>query len=461
MKSLYRKFIISTLIILSISITTGFLIANWIYMTSAKEKITEHNLEIAHHIVENIESIHSGQTSFVPYLESIGTLGYQIYIINETGEEAYFGQPFDETDLPEEAMRVLTDQEIYHGMNHISDRFLIMGHFSNDVKNTVGLPFTIDGKRYGLFVRQNNKLLFSDVHQIILWFFVIVVIVSIGGVILFARHLIKPIKKLTEATKEIAKENFHYPLRIERNDEIGQLAESFNTMQKQLQHNDEARKSFINDVSHDFQSPLMNIRGYAELLLSREELDPEQREYLQIIDHESKRLSKLTKQLLLLTSLDQNNYPMKVTEVQLDEQIKQTIRRYRWRLQEKEIEVSYKLPPVRVKMDPELMSNVWDNLLTNAIKYNAHGGSIWIGLSQNESKSEVKVIFRDTGIGMSPEEVEQIFDRFYRADSSRKRDGTGLGLPIVKQIVELHGGNIQVDSQHGEGTTFTITLPIH
>jgi signal transduction histidine kinase len=427
-------------------------------MTSTKQKIDQQNVEIAKTITVNLENMHSDRSSLEPFLKSIGNLGYQIYVVNESGEETYFGQPFTKTDLPKEAKKVISEKEIYHGMNDLSHKFLMMGHFSNDVKNTVGVPFTMGGEQYGLFLRPNNKLLFSDIHMILAWFFVTITVVSISGVILFAKHLIQPITKLTEATKEITRENFLFPLKIYRKDELGQLAESFNNMQRQLQHNDEARKSFINNVSHDFQSPLMNIQGYAELLLSQKVNEHDVREYLQVIDHESKRLSNLTKQLLLLTSLDQKAYPMMISEVQLDEQIKQTIRRYQWRLQEKEIEVSYKLPSVRMKVDAELMSNVWDNLLTNAIKYNAHGGSIWISLSRNESFLSIMV--KDTGIGMSKEAVTQIFDRFYRVDSSRKSDGTGLGLSIIKQIIDLHGGEIKVDSKVGEGTTFTIILPL-
>jgi len=457
MKTLYRKFIVATLLILMISVIVGIIIANFIYMTSTKQKIDQQNVEIAQRITLTLESMHSDSSSFEPFLESIGNLGYQIYVVNESGKEAYFGKPFTKTALPQEAKKVLSEKEIYHGMNAFSHKFLMMGHFSNTVENTVGVPFTMNGEQYGLYIRPNNKLLFSDIHMILAWFFVAVTIVSISGVILFAKHLIQPITKLTEATKEITRENFHYPLTIDRNDEIGQLVESFNTMQRQLQHNDEARKSFINNVSHDFQSPLMNIQGYAELLLTQNVNERDAKEYLQVIDHESKRLSNLTKQLLLLTSLDQKAYPMKISEVQLDEQIKQTIRRYQWRLQEKEIEVSYKLPFIRTKVDAELMSNVWDNLLTNAIKYNTHGGNIWISLSRSEFF--VKVIVKDTGIGMSKEAVSQIFERFYRVDSSRKRDGTGLGLSIVKQIIDLHGGEIKVDSKVAEGTTFTIILP--
>jgi signal transduction histidine kinase len=458
MRTLYQKFIVATLLILIISVTIGLILANFIYMSSTKQKMDQQNVEIAQTITLNLESMHSDHSSLEPFLESIGNLGYQIYVVNESGKDAYFGKTFTKTELPgEAAKKVLMEKEIYHGMSHFSHKFLMMGHFSNDVKNTVGVPFTMNGEQYGLFLRPNNKLLFSDIHMILAWFFVAVTIVSISGVILFAKYFIQPITRLTEATREITRENFLYPLKIDRHDELGQLAESFNNMQRQLQHNDESRKSFINNVSHDFQSPLMNIQGYAELLLSQQVNEQEVREYLQVIDHESKRLSNLTKQLLLLTSLDQKAYPMMISEVQLDEQIKQAIRRYQWRLQEKEIEVSYKLSPIRMKVDAELMSNVWDNLITNAIKYNAHGGSIWISLAKSESV--ITIIVRDSGIGMSKEDVTQIFDRFYRVDSSRKSGGTGLGLSIVKQIIDLHGGEIKVDSEVGVGTTFTIILP--
>ncbi|MCM3717724.1 sensor histidine kinase [Fictibacillus phosphorivorans] len=456
MKTLYRKFIIATLMILGISILLSFLLTNWVYVTSTKGKIDSQNVMIAEEIANGLEHMHSSASTYKTYLNSMSKLGYQLYIVNETGDGEFFGQPFKRTELPEEAEKVLTDQKVYHGMESFAGKFLMMGHFSNDLKNTVGVPFTMENQNYGLFLRPNNNLIFSDIHMIFAWFFVAIAVVSIIGVIVFAKHLIKPISKLTEATKEITRENFNFPLNIERKDEIGQLAESFSRMQKQLQHNDEARKSFINNVSHDFQSPLMNIQGYAELLQTQQLSDEEHFEYVQIIDQESKRLSNLTKQLLLLTSLDQGSYPMQLSEVRLDEQIKETIRRHQWRLEEKEIEVSYKLAPVTFKGDPELLVNIWDNLLTNAIKYNSHGGSILISLSQ--TPSEIKVVVKDTGIGISAHTIDQIFDRFYRVDSARKKDGTGLGLSIVKQIIELHNGDIQAESQAGQGTSFTITF---
>jgi len=435
----------------------GFIFTNIVYMTSTKQKIDQQNVKIAKEIASNLEGMHAHRSSFEPFLKSIGNLGYQIYVRNEVGEEYYFGQPFSKKVLPKEALKVIDDQEIYHGMDHFSQRLLMMGHFSNDLQNTVGVPFTMNDQHYGLFLRPNNKLLFSDIHMILAWLFVAIAVVSIIGVIWFAKHLIRPITELTEATKEITRENFNYEITIERNDEIGELVKSFNQMQRQLQHNDEARKSFINNVSHDFQSPLMNIQGYAEILKVNELTESERSLYLQIIDDESKRLSNLTRQLLLLTSLDEKDYPMKLSDVRIDNQIKQTIRRYQWRLEEKEIDVSYKLPAVTIKADAELMINVWDNLFTNAIKYNTYGGSIWISLTKANASTQITI--KDTGIGMSEEALTQIYDRFYRVDSARKKDGTGLGLSIVKQIIDLHRGEVTVDSTLGEGTTFTISLP--
>ncbi|MEK3797110.1 HAMP domain-containing sensor histidine kinase [Peribacillus sp. FSL H8-0477] len=457
MKTLYRKFILATLVILLISTTLAFILANLVYMTSTKQIIDQENVKIAKVIASNLEGSHEHHSSITSYLESMGNLGYQIYLLNESGEGEFFGQSFSKTDLPQEAMKVIEDKDIYHGMNDASQQLLMMGHFSNDVKNTVGVPFTINEQSYALFMRPNNKLIFSDIHMILACFFITIAVVGISGVIWFTKRLIHPITKLTEATKEITRENFNYPLPFELNDEIGELVKSFNKMQKQLQHNDQVRKSFINNVSHDFQSPLMNIQGYSELLKANDLTENERNDYLQIIDVESKRLSNLTKQLLLLTSLDQKDYPMKLIDVNISEQIKQTIRRYQWLLEDKEIEISYKLPSVTIKADAELMINVWDNLLTNAIKYNTHGGIIWIDLSEKEYS--VAFTIKDTGIGMNQEALTQIFERFYRVDSARKKNGTGLGLSIVKQIIDLHGGEITVDSLVGEGTTFTIMLP--
>ena len=181
--------------------------------------------------------------------------------------------------------------------------------------------------------------------------------------------------------------------------------------------------------------------------------------YTNVIQSETERLSSLTKQLLLLTSLDQLSSPLKLKTFELDEQLKETVRKYRWLLEEKEMSLSMEMEEIRYTGDPAFLEKVWENLLLNAIKYTEIGGAIDILL--NEQPDDVTIVIRDTGIGIDEDALDRVFDRFYRADDSRTQDtgGTGLGLSIVQQVVKLHGGTIDVTSTKGKGTTFTVSLP--
>ncbi|HSI66395.1 MAG TPA: HAMP domain-containing sensor histidine kinase [Planococcus sp. (in: firmicutes)] len=458
MKTLYRQFTVATLFILAISILVGFAIANIFYLTVTKQETIAQNVAIAEEIVGTVQNVPYSDEGFHNYMEAVAKLGYQIALVDSTGDIRFFGEPFDDTEFPEEANRVLRDNAVYTGLNRFSDQIFMIGHFTNELHNTVGVPFEIDGDRFGLFIRPDTKIVSTDIHSVLIGFVAAIALVSIIGMIWMARQLTRPIVQLTEATRHIARENYSFPLDIRRNDEIGQLSESFNLMQNQLQHNDLARKSFISNVSHDFQSPLMNIQGYADLLKSPDLSDADRLAYTSIIDQEAKRLSGLTRQLLLLTSLDQGAYPMKAEEFQLDDQLKSAVRKYRWRLDEEDIHLSYHLPPIRFRGDAELLENVWDNLLTNAIKYNKPGGSIEINLES--TNKGVVVSFKDSGVGIPEDSIPQLFDRFYRGDAARiKNDGTGLGLSIVQQIVALHHGSIHVNSLVDQGSEFILTFP--
>ena len=457
MKTLYRQFIAAMLLILAVSIFLAFMLANFFYLNVTKKESDRQHVEIAEDIAASLGEVHAGAGGFDDYLESVAKMGYQVAVVGHSGVRETYGRAFDETSLPDNAMRVLTDGEIYHGMNDFKSSVFMVSHFSNELSNTVGVPFEYHGERMGLFLRSDTKLLSSDIHTVLIGFVSAVAIGSLLGMIWLAKQLTRPISQLTEATRQLAQENYSFPLNISRNDEIGQLAKSFNMMQTQLEHNDLARKSFISNVSHDFQSPLMNIQGYADLLKSNGLAEIERLEYLGIIDQEAKRLSSLTKQLLLLTSLDQVSYPMKYSSIKLDEQLKEIIGKFRWRLEEKEIVISYKLPPVKIRGDKELLENVWENLLTNAIKYTEPGGSIEISIHQGETA--IKVFCKDSGAGIPKEAIPKLFDRFYRVDAARMKGGSGLGLSIVKEIVSLHQGDVLVESKMGEGSQFIITLP--
>ncbi|WP_332650016.1 sensor histidine kinase [Lysinibacillus sp. 54212] len=455
MKTLYRQFLIAMLFILSFSLVAGFVIANYFYLTSTKEINDENNVKVALEMKSALEQMHG--VGLENYLTSIGNIGYQAYVINEDGYEKYFGGEFRDTELPEDAREKVLAGDTYHGMKEYSDKTFMTGFFANELNNTVGVPFTYNDVQYGLFLRPNIKLMFSDVHSILASLLLSTIIISVIAVLWMAKQLIRPIAQLTEATQQITNDNYNVSLEINRRDEIGQLAESFNSMVVQLQENDRARKEFISNVSHDFQSPLLNIQGYADLLKMKELTEEERFEYSSIIDKEAKRLSTLTKQLLLLTSLDQSTRMIRKAPFALDVQLVTMIQKYRWRLEELQLDISYSIQPVLYNGDESLLENVWENLLTNAMKYNQKNGTIFVELASSEST--VLVVVRDSGIGMELAELERIFDRFYRVDESRTKDGTGLGLAIVKDILALHDGTITASSEVGIGTEFIITLP--
>ena len=453
-KTLYSKFVVTTILIMVGSFFVGFLLTNMYYHQVIKEQNDEKNVRIAQDIAEYIEK--ATPSDLDNYLMTLGEIGYQIYVT--TGEEEhYYGGEYRDKTLSQSIVQRVLGGEIYHGMRDFPNETFITGFFANELINTIGVPFTYEDKLYALFIRPDIRLLFSEVHTILGGLILGMAIISLLSMLLFAKALIRPITQLTEATHQLAHERFDTLLEIDRADEIGQLADSFNVMTKKLQENDVIRKEFISNVSHDFQSPLLNIQGYVDLLKNSQLSEQERQEYATIIEMETKRLSTLTKQLLLITSLDQSTRLLKREPFCLDEQLKDTVRKYRWQLEEANVQLSYQLEPMTYNGDAGLLQNVWDNLLTNAIKYNVEGGEIRIHLQ--EQTSCVEVVVEDSGIGMTAEQQLKVYDRFYRADASRTKQGTGLGLSIVKQIVELHGGEVQLESAIELGTKVVIRLP--
>lgn len=453
MKTLYRKLSVATFVILLLSTAAGFVLANVVYYSVTKEKLDAQNVQLAEQIAQTT-AYFTDEAQATTYLQSVGGMGYQMKLISQQGDMFAFGTTFQKHTIGDDALATVFAGDVYHGIQHFNGKYFFIEHFSNDLQNTVGVPVTYRGETYAMFLRPNNDMLFSDMHMMLGSFLVGIFIVSLIGVFLMTRKLIRPITQLTEATYAIANENFSYALNVTRNDEIGELANSFTRMQQQLAHNAEARKAFISNVSHDFQSPLMNIQGYASLL--QQDVQGEAKHYASIIEEESKRLSNLTKQLLLLTSLEQASYPSEHKAIALDVQLKTMIRHHLWRAEEKGIELSYELTPVTFIGDEELLYNAWENLLSNAIKYTNAGGEVRVTLQT--TAQHITVCVEDTGIGLTEQQRAQVFERFYRVDEARKKDGTGLGLAIVEEIVHAHNGAVYVKSELGVGSQFIVQL---
>lgn len=454
MKTLYKQYIVVTLVVIIASLVISMFLLGELYNKVVREDTDEENLEIAYEVVHIVEEMPAERID--EYFQSVAKLGYQIVIIDENQMQTSYGTKFANMELNQEMLDTVSSNGIYHGIRDYKQNFYIFNHYANDVKNTIGVPFNIEGKQYALFIRMDNAALFTEMHYLIVGFIIICAIIIFVAMILLARQLVQPLKQLQYATEQIAQENYNIDIKINRNDEVGRLAKQFQKMAQQLAVNDQMKKDFINNVSHDFQSPLLNIQGYANVLKEAENTEEERVQYLEIIEQETKRLSALTKQLLLLSSLDQKNLPIEKKTYSLDQQIKELVFAKRWLLDEKQIELIYELEPIEIYADKHLLEQVWDNLLSNAIRYSEEKGKIVVTCSRKENV--VVVSIRDHGIGIPKDSLERVKERFYRVDTARSNQSSGLGLAIVSEIVERHNGEFTIESELGTGTTVSVRL---
>jgi signal transduction histidine kinase len=237
------------------------------------------------------------------------------------------------------------------------------------------------------------------------------------------------------------------------------IAQGINKIAKELGSLEQMRQDFISNVSHEIQSPLTSIRGFATLLKNDALTVEQKNHYLDIIEAESKRLSSLSDNLLKLSTLETGNEPLSIKEFRLDKQLEKVALMLEPQWSNKNITMEADMEKLTIQGDEDLLSQVWINLLHNAIKFTPEGGLIRIILKA--SNDEVSCQISDTGIGIAPKDLIHIFERFYKVDKSRDRalGGNGLGLSLAKKIVELHGGRITPQSELGKGTTFIIYLP--
>lgn len=268
--------------------------------------------------------------------------------------------------------------------------------------------------------------------------------------------------EIIDALRKIANGDYNIQLdfNMDKRNEMTDIINHFNHMAKQLKQMEEIRQEFISNVSHEIQSPLTSIVGFAQALQFNKLTIEERNHYLHIIETESRRLSKLSDNLLKLTSLESEHHPFERTEFRLDQQIRTIILACEPAWSDKELELDITLEKIPIVADQDLMSQVWTNLIHNSIKFTRHRGKITIRLQQIDDLASITI--SDNGIGISETDQFHIFERFYKADLARERSksGSGLGLSIVKKIIEMHEGTISVKSELERGTTFTILLPI-
>jgi signal transduction histidine kinase len=446
-RTLYLRMVLLFLMVVTISITIGYMVSTQIYEKLKSQQVESELIKEGEVIIQLYQQ--QKPKDLDAFMNHISQLHYNLYLYDSPQNRKIYGDAAVKQPLyinPTDVNRVLKGE-------------VIRLNLYNPRERSVGLPFQIGDKRYALFLQHNFEAQAKDFKQGLFTNLFIVIAVGIILNLIVSRYLVKPIQVMTEATKQFARGNFNVRIQVQRNDELGLLAKSFNEMAEELSKLEQMRQDFISNVSHEIQSPLTSIRGFSKALKDGIVTEEERVEYLEIIQAESERLSRLCENLLKLASLESDQHPFHPRVFRLDEQIRRVVVATEPQWSSKGLQFDLFLPKTYIWADEDLLNQVWMNLIHNSIKFTPPHGQIRIQISSNNKN--IKVQITDTGIGMSEEDQKRIFQRFYIADRSRRRNqnGSGIGLSIVKKIVVMHKGEIEVKSTPGKGTTFVVTFP--
>lgn len=444
MKSIYSKLVIGFLLtsLLSFSICCFFTIKS--YNRDSDQLALEELEHSSNHIADLIKLINDKDQDKI--LADYSETSEMSFTVTCEGQTKSYGHVNKKLILKDDELKTLATSK---------DKSLR----SEGIISQYAKAFKIDNQTYVITVQKD----FSATKDIFMKSYTSAAIIfMMTGSIVFlivADIIVKPISRLTKVTDELAKGNYKVRVNYEGKDEISSLYASFNQMAVRLAKQETIRQQFISDVSHEFQTPLTAISGFATILKNENLTDEQRKKYADIILFNSNRLSHLSKNMLQLTLLDGEDTALDKTEFPLIEQLNRVIEMEDNAALSKDVEIEFIHPKKEfiIEADESRMEQVWINLLSNAIKYTNEHGVVTVEVRR--TPTELQVRFEDTGVGMSQDAISHIFERFYRQDKSRTIEGNGLGLSIVKRIIDLHHYKIDVESQEDVGSVFTVYIP--
>lgn len=425
-------------------------------MLEQGEKITKQYAKAYYTGIMDLEQLRFEMEVLDKYLDSmiwIVDANGRIYVVSRMENKSWLGQK-------------LTYEQIYEVFE--GKIITIKGHFGGYFKDpvlTVGYPIQIDGKAYGaLFMHTPIPEIQRTVKGL---YQVTLLCLSISGLLAFifiyylSRRITNPLKEMNEVAKVIAGGDFHRKLDIVGHDEVAELARSFNYMAEELNKLEELRRGFIANISHDLRSPLTSIKGFVQAILDGTIPSEKQTKYLEIVLDETRRLTKMTNDIMDLTKMESGQMELKKDQFEINDVIRRVLDRFEQRILDKKIDINLILAEERTMVfaDREQIQRVIYNLLDNAVKFVPEEGKIWIETTLIPNK--VLISIKNNGESIPQEDLLYIWDRFHKGDKSRGKDktGMGLGLSIVKQILKNHGESIKVENQE-EGVAFIFTLEL-
>ena len=373
--------------------------------------------------------------------------------------------------------RVVKDTyDLSRGKTNITEQVLKCledktGSTSYDPKNnyiqiTVPIEDKISGEIFGVMLAAiSTNEIAQNVHvlenrSVTLMTFIIIAILVVGYVL--SGWLVKPLAEVTREIEDITDEYQVDTISVRDYTETEQITEAFNRMLRRVKTMDDSRQEFVSNVSHELKTPLTSMKVLADSLIQQEDVPAElYREFMQDIAKEIDRENGIISDLLTLVRMDKTEAALNIETVDIGKMLEEIIARLKPIASKRNIELILDtFRPISAQIDEMKLSLAFTNLIENGIKYNVDDG--WVRVSLNGDHKFFFVTVADSGIGISEEDKDQIFERFYRADKSHSTEieGTGLGLPIAKNIILMHHGAIKVSSKPGEGTSFQVRIPI-
>jgi len=455
-RSLYFRITAAFLVIVLISIGVAFLFTSQMFKRDARGQLPN-QLEKAIDRIEQLYAV-SKPANLQAFLEEISALeGQSIIAISNSNFVVTAGKRSE----------LIVSRLTYEQLRMVFSGNIVRIDLFNSEEDSPPMPPAL-GKRvqfgnvtWALFVQpdhfpQNSNFIWTAAT-------LLVTILLVGSVLILivARYLVKPLKMMTIAATRMSEGDFSVRLPARRGDELGELAQGMNKMALSLSQLEMMRQDFVSNVSHEMQSPLTSIGGFAEALRSRDVTEAERDRYISIIKQESMRLSRLSENLLNLASLDSQQHPFHPQPYRLDRQLRDVVLACEPQWMAKKQTVELLMEETIITADLDQLNQVWMNLFANSMKFTPEDGKIFFSLSEQDGFVVVRI--SDTGTGINDEDRERIFERFYKGDPSRDRSqgGSGLGLSIAQTILHIHGGSIMLDPSADQtmGASFIIKLP--
>ncbi len=407
-----------------------------------------------------------------------GELGGRLMITDASGKvqaDSFSKLNGSRLELPEIASILSLGEAADYGVHKLNDdspdfKFWRFLHPYDPDAEWVGYcssALTSDGKIIGVLlfstpIQDMMQRLF-DLQNRISVYFLIAAGAALIAALLFSRIITKPITSLTRSIQRMARGDFSVRVPVKGSGELRRLSEAFNGMSEKLELLDQSRNQFVSNASHELKTPLATMKILLESIVYQPDMDVDTRtEFLTDINKEIDRLNLIIGDLLTLVSMDSKTMRLNRTSFSFAQLVEETVQHLSLVAQKRNQEIKLQInDKCDMYADRAKLTQVVSNLIDNAIKYTQENGIIRVRLIRSGHDAILSV--SDNGPGIPKADQSHIFDRFYRVDKARSRDtgGTGLGLSIVHQMVLMHGGAISVDSEEGQGSTFTVELPVH